>query len=81
MEVKQSSNYAALIEASIAGQADVICGTLLSAVLSVPVAYWAARNTSPHPAFRWLGRTALLVIAMVLLVEALAIWIRKALAD
>ncbi|WAH98794.1 phosphonate ABC transporter, permease protein PhnE [Arthrobacter sp. MMS18-M83] len=35
----------------------VICGTLLSAVLSVPVAYWAARNTSPHPAFRWLGRS------------------------
>lgn len=39
------------------------------------------RATLAHPAFRWLGRTALLVIAMVLLVEALAMWIRKALAD
>ncbi|GAB3868230.1 phosphonate ABC transporter, permease protein PhnE [Dactylosporangium cerinum] len=29
----------------------VLCGTVLSAVLSVPIAYISARNTSPH---RWL---------------------------
>lgn len=34
----------------------VICGTAIAAVLSVPVAYWAARNTSPHPLLRWIGR-------------------------
>lgn len=35
----------------------VVCGTALSAVLSVPIAYWAARNTSPHPALRWFARS------------------------
>ena len=34
----------------------VICGTLLAAVLSVPVAYLAAANTTPGPAWRVLGR-------------------------
>lgn len=35
----------------------VICGTVLAAVLSLPVAYLAARNTSPLATTRWLGRT------------------------
>jgi phosphonate transport system permease protein len=34
----------------------VICGTLLAAALSVPVAYLAAANTTPGPAWRVLGR-------------------------
>lgn len=34
----------------------VICGTVLAAVLSVPVAYLAAANTTPGPAWRALGR-------------------------
>ncbi len=40
----------------------VICGTLLAAVLSLPIAYIAASNTSPHESLRWVGR-ALGVIA------------------
>ncbi|QTE30097.1 phosphonate ABC transporter, permease protein PhnE [Pengzhenrongella sicca] len=34
----------------------VICGTVLAAVLSVPVAYLAAANTTPGPSWRLLGR-------------------------
>ncbi|ABY22149.1 phosphonates transport system permease protein [Renibacterium salmoninarum ATCC 33209] len=34
----------------------VICGTLLATIISIPIAYFAARNTSPHPALRWLAR-------------------------
>ena len=34
----------------------VVIGTLLAAVLSVPVAYLAAENTSPSPALRWVAR-------------------------
>ncbi len=34
----------------------VLCGTLLAAVLSVPVAILAASNTTPGPAWRWVGR-------------------------
>ena len=30
--------------------------TLLSLLFAIPTAYIAARNTSPHPAFVWLGR-------------------------
>ena len=40
----------------------VICGTVVAAIISVPVAYWAARNTSPHPTLQWLGR-AITVLA------------------
>lgn len=34
----------------------VLCGTLLAAVLSVPVALLSAANTTPGPAWRWTGR-------------------------
>lgn len=34
----------------------VLCGTLLAAVISVPVAYIAASNTTPGPAWRAVGR-------------------------
>ncbi|MHA7304870.1 phosphonate ABC transporter, permease protein PhnE [Arthrobacter sp. TMN-49] len=34
----------------------VLCGTLLAAVLSVPVAILSAANTTPGPAWRWVGR-------------------------
>jgi len=34
----------------------VLCGTLLAAVLSVPVAILSASNTTPGPAWRWVGR-------------------------
>ncbi|POH57684.1 phosphonate ABC transporter, permease protein PhnE [Arthrobacter glacialis] len=34
----------------------VLCGTLLAAVLSVPVAILSASNTTPGPAWRWAGR-------------------------
>ncbi len=34
----------------------VICGTYLSAVISIPVAYWGARNTTPHPALLAVAR-------------------------
>ena len=34
----------------------VICGTVMAAVLSIPVAYLAARNTSPARGTRWIGR-------------------------
>ncbi len=34
----------------------VVLGTLLAAVLSVPVAYLAAANTSPHRSLQWVGR-------------------------
>ncbi|WP_155848459.1 phosphonate ABC transporter, permease protein PhnE [Arthrobacter sp. 35W] len=40
----------------------VICGTVVAGILSVPVAYWAARNTSPHPSLQWVGR-AITVLA------------------
>lgn len=40
----------------------VICGTVVAAIISVPVAYWAARNTSPHPTLQWIGR-AITVLA------------------
>lgn len=40
----------------------VICGTVVSALISVPVAYWAARNTSPHRSLQWIGR-AITVLA------------------
>lgn len=34
----------------------VISGTVMAAVLSIPVAYFAARNTTPMKSTRWLGR-------------------------
>ncbi|MEL4318405.1 ABC transporter permease subunit [Leifsonia sp. YIM 134122] len=34
----------------------VLCGTLLAAVISVPVAYIAASNTTPGPAWQAIGR-------------------------
>lgn len=34
----------------------VLCGTLLAAVLSVPVAILSAANTTPGPVWRWVGR-------------------------
>ena len=34
----------------------VISGTVMAAVLSIPVAYLAAKNTSPASGTRWLGR-------------------------
>ncbi|ALO68094.1 hypothetical protein AS189_18350 [Arthrobacter alpinus] len=40
----------------------VICGTVLAAIISLPVAYLAARNTSPHPSLQWVAR-ALTVLA------------------
>lgn len=43
---------------SILTLAIVICGTVLAAIISIPVAYLAARNTSPSWATRGLGRFA-----------------------
>ncbi|WP_062378790.1 phosphonate ABC transporter, permease protein PhnE [Demequina pelophila] len=34
----------------------VIAGTALSSALSAPIAFWAARNTTPHPVVRNLAR-------------------------
>ncbi|WP_314149556.1 phosphonate ABC transporter, permease protein PhnE [uncultured Leifsonia sp.] len=34
----------------------VVLGTLLAALLSVPVAYIAAANTTPHRSLKWIGR-------------------------
>lgn len=45
-----------LLRLTVLTLAIVICGTVLSAIISVPVAYWAARNTSPHPSLQWIGR-------------------------
>ncbi|GAC1374729.1 MAG: phosphonate ABC transporter, permease protein PhnE [Pseudarthrobacter sp.] len=45
-----------LLRLTVLTLAIVICGTVVAAVISVPVAYWAARNTSPHPSLRWIGR-------------------------
>ncbi|QTV79579.1 phosphonate ABC transporter, permease protein PhnE [Microbacterium sp. NIBRBAC000506063] len=39
----------------------VICGTVLAAVLSIPVASLAARNTTPGKSTRWVGRALTVV--------------------
>ncbi|MBO0692068.1 MAG: phosphonate ABC transporter, permease protein PhnE [Acidimicrobiaceae bacterium] len=57
-----------------------VLGTVIAAALSVPVGFCAARNTTPHPAVRWLARGVItacravpdLVFAIVF-VEALGI--------
>lgn len=51
-----------LLRLTVLTLAIVICGTVVAAIISVPVAYWAARNTSPHPVLRWIGR-AITVLA------------------
>lgn len=43
----------------------VLCGPLLAAVLSVPLAYLSASNTTPSAAWRWIGRfTGVLIRAV-----------------
>lgn len=57
-----------------------ILGTALSVVLSIPVALMAARNTTLHPALRWVARAVIVVcrsvpdlIFAIIFVEAIGI--------
>ncbi|WP_285725449.1 phosphonate ABC transporter, permease protein PhnE [Psychromicrobium xiongbiense] len=51
-----------LLQLTLLTLAVVICGTLFAVILSVPVAYCAARNTTPHASLRWIAR-AMTVLA------------------
>jgi phosphonate transport system permease protein len=59
-----------------------VLGTGVAVVLSVPVGFLAARNTTPHPALRWLARALITIcrsvpdlVFAIVFVEALGIGI------
>ncbi|HLI01638.1 MAG TPA: phosphonate ABC transporter, permease protein PhnE [Acidimicrobiales bacterium] len=59
-----------------------VIGTAIAVVVSIPVGFLAARNTTPHPALRWLARGIIIVcrsvpdlIFAIVFVEALGIGI------
>lgn len=69
-----------LAELTLKTLAVVICGTLFATVLSLPLAYLAARNTAPHPVLRWLARGIIVlarsipeVILLIILVTLMAL--------
>jgi phosphonate transport system permease protein len=69
-----------LAELTLKTLAVVISGTLFATVLSIPLAYLAARNTSPHPGLRWLARGIIVlarsipeVILLIILVTLMAL--------
>jgi phosphonate transport system permease protein len=59
-----------------------VLGTVVAFVISVPIGFLAARNTTPHPAIRWLARGLITVcrsvpdlVFAIVFVEALGIGI------
>lgn len=57
-----------------------VIGTAIAVVVSIPVGFLAARNTTPHPALRWLARGIIIVcrsvpdlIFAIVFVEAIGI--------
>lgn len=69
-----------LVELTLKTLSVVISGTLLATVISLPLAYLAARNTAPHPAVRWLARAVIVVarsipevILLIILVTLMAL--------
>jgi phosphonate transport system permease protein len=53
------------VELAIVTACMAVVGTALAAILAIPVGFMAARNTTVHPAVRWVARTIIVVCRSV----------------